>query len=1084
MKLAAPSSLRVLAAAFGFVFTAGLLHAQPTTLLADNFSDLERATQSPPGSAAWTVSRPAATLSAAAGELAWTLGTNNNGFSLLAHFTGEGAARVLNVGDQIVLEFRFSTGSEPANAFRGLRFGLLDSGGSRLAADNHDNSNAAFSGWRGYLCTANLGSTGGNNREHTERTGAGATLFSSSLYTQVGAGAAGLDLAASTPYVAKLKIRRISATDVELTSTLAGSVQTTLDIATNVTAFDTVAIFFGNNVAASATIDDVVVTYFAYSPAPPIAPVGARYPEDSGVVNVQAFPYGAKGDGVTDDTAALQLALTENPGGRLYLPNGTYLISDSLLWPSNGSSGAYAVVLQGQTQTGAIIKLANNAAGFGDPLTPKRVLHTDRVPTGDANRFGCSVMNLTVDSGIGNPGAVGLQYFSNNYGEVSDVTIRSGDGQGAIGLDLSAFNANGPFLLRNVTVDGFSYGIKAAFLYESHVMEHITLRNQTVCGIYNADHVISIRGLTSTGLNVPALHNASGHVVLLDASLAGGPGSSGVAAVVNVTGKMLVRNLLVSGYGTAISDPVDPVTGPYCAEWRSDPTVTLFASPDTTLNLPIQETPPIIWDDPATWANIRTFGAREDAAFDSAPAFQAAIDSGATTVYIPQGRYELKSPIVVRGNVRRIIGTAALNSKLAHHDTAIVGGNGVFTFDPVGAPVVTFERISLANVTDRLFLYNSTARTAVMRDCQVTSVKFTGSGETYLEGVSMHNTPAGKFEFGGTGRVWARQLNPETNGTKLFNTGARVWILGLKSERAGTLVDNSGGGVVELLGGMAFSLNNASGSTLVRNVEGDVSVSLNELLGRHNWGSQPFGTLVNETRGGTAMILPRGEPPSFPANASIWNEPTHPAYNPNLAPKVGSDLVLFNGYTVSASSFTSVAAEDGFVYEAVPGSGIGSVRNAAGDVIVGDLDNNGQYRAIVSFDTSSLPDDATVLGATLRLKRKSITGADPFLTFGPCFIDVKGGNGFSNNPTLNTADFHNPADAASIGVLPRASADGAIVEVSLAPAALRAVNRAGRTQLRLRLQLANNGNGASDTVRFHPGEAGAGNQPELIVTYK
>lgn len=56
------------------------------------------------------------------------------------------------------------------------------------------------------------------------------------------------------------------------------------------------------------------------------------------VINVKDF--GAKGDGVTDDTVAIKAAITDATLGCLYFPQGTYCISDTLTMTGNGN-GAY-----------------------------------------------------------------------------------------------------------------------------------------------------------------------------------------------------------------------------------------------------------------------------------------------------------------------------------------------------------------------------------------------------------------------------------------------------------------------------------------------------------------------------------------------------------------------------------------------------------------------------------------------------------------------------------------------------------------------------------------------------------------------
>ena len=60
-----------------------------------------------------------------------------------------------------------------------------------------------------------------------------------------------------------------------------------------------------------------------------------RYPAHANVVDVTLPPYAAKGDGVTDDSDALQKALNENAGRHrvLFFPKGADLVSRTLTWP-------------------------------------------------------------------------------------------------------------------------------------------------------------------------------------------------------------------------------------------------------------------------------------------------------------------------------------------------------------------------------------------------------------------------------------------------------------------------------------------------------------------------------------------------------------------------------------------------------------------------------------------------------------------------------------------------------------------------------------------------------------------------------
>jgi hypothetical protein len=70
---------------------------------------------------------------------------------------------------------------------------------------------------------------------------------------------------------------------------------------------------------------------------------------------------------------------------------------------------------------------------------------------------------------------------------------------------------------------------------------------------------------------------------------------------------------------------------------------------------------------------------------------------------------------------------------------------------------------------------------------------------------------------------------------------------------------------------------------------------------------------------------------------------------------------------------------------------------------VGDNQQNRQYKTVVSFDTSSIPDGATILSATVRLRRGSLTGTSPFTTHGSCQVDIVNG-AFGGSTTLSGND--------------------------------------------------------------------------------
>ncbi|MDY7226159.1 PHB depolymerase family esterase [Hyalangium rubrum] len=178
----------------------------------------------------------------------------------------------------------------------------------------------------------------------------------------------------------------------------------------------------------------------------------------------------------------------------------------------------------------------------------------------------------------------------------------------------------------------------------------------------------------------------------------------------------------------------------------------------------------------------------------------------------------------------------------------------------------------------------------------------------------------------------------------------------------------------------------------------------------------------------------------------------------DAANNIGSDndtavTVSNSSGGTTLASFNSIAAEDGYVKANADGSApaVGTFTTPA----VGLGSDSKHNRAFFSFDTSALPDTATLVRASLKVTLSSGSGdpwADP--VGNTLVIDLK--NGTFGAATTETTDFTAAATASAVGELIKFTTGGQ-TSTDFNAAGLAALNKTGKTQARLRFAQNNTG---------------------------
>lgn len=541
------------------------------------------------------------------------------------------------------------------------------------------------------------------------------------------------------------------------------------------------------------------------------------FPNDSRAFIDVKRDCGASGDGKTDDTQALQTAIERGCQNYvLYLPNGTYRITRPLVFQKSSKGNEGSMVgpwIFGQDRDKTIIKLVDQAEGFGDPRKPQEAIRGQARPDGarmNADFFDRTLVNVTIDTGK-NPGAVGIKFYSNNTGLLRHVRLL---GDGACGIDLGFNDQNGPLLIQDVAIEGFAVGIRTEHLLNAQTLSRVTIRAREV-GLHHRGQVLAAEQLNIINAPVAVDSGGNGVLTLTDCRFEA-PTGGGDAAIKLDKATLYASRLSTPGYTAAIATTGiagGGAAGPEVAEYSSSPAKVLGQDvPTSGLRLKPEQEPDIEMSCyPGEWVCANDFGAKTGDNEDDAPAIQKAIDDaanrGAKTVYLLPSRggdpnwYTLKQDIRVHGSVNCITGIGFVR---------ILGGDSadprypenlakfVVAADPAGAKTVLFQHLQVFSPRPSFGIEVQTpSRTVVCRTTGGTVIARAGTT------VFMSNCVGHCYQEAGS-KIWMRQWNTERGPDKVQintrNDGGQLWILGMKTEAKSVKLATLNGGRSEVLG--------------------------------------------------------------------------------------------------------------------------------------------------------------------------------------------------------------------------------------------------------------------------------------------
>jgi hypothetical protein len=190
----------------------------------------------------------------------------------------------------------------------------------------------------------------------------------------------------------------------------------------------------------------------------------------------------------------------------------------------------------------------------------------------------------------------------------------------------------------------------------------------------------------------------------------------------------------------------------------------------------------------------------------------------------------------------------------------------------------------------------------------------------------------------------------------------------------------------------------------------------------------------------------------------------------------------YYGAAETSDYFQSVGSQDGWILESTETSNKGGTMSTSGMIYIGDDKLDRQYKGILSFDTTSLPDGAVINDAWIAIHKSGVIGSNPYKTHGALYCDLRKGY-FGSSQSLQLTDFAASASLMAAGRFYYDSGSG-LYWAQLSSGALAYINKTGYTQCRVRFAKDDNDDKGADVFKIDSGSASNTDyRPTLWIYY-